>query len=123
MGRTDAIKDKILKLGSKQKLGALLKYADNAEDDVRMTVAMAMGMIPNYESGMALIPLLRDSSPMVRAAAATAAKLIDAAGDTAEYGDNIDKMSQNRHFTHSLSRVGLRFVTKRYGYKQATRRH
>lgn len=28
------------------------------------------------------------------AAAATAAKLIDAAGDTAEYGDNIDKMSQ-----------------------------
>ena len=73
MGRTDAIKDKILKLGSKQKLGALLKYADNAEDDVRMTVAMAMGMIPNYESGMALIPLLRDSSPMVRAAAATAA--------------------------------------------------
>ena len=58
MGRTDAIKEKILKLGSKQKLGALLKYADNAEDDVRMTVAMAMGMIPNYESGMALIPLL-----------------------------------------------------------------
>ena len=45
MGRTDAIKEKILKLGSKQKLGALLKYADNAEDDVRMTVAMAMGMM------------------------------------------------------------------------------
>ena len=78
MGRTDAIKEKILKLGSKQKLGALLKYADNAEDDVRMTVAMAMGMIPNYESGMALIPLLRDSSPMVRAAAATAAADIHA---------------------------------------------
>ena len=78
MARTDAIKDKILKLGSKQKLGALLKYADNAEDDVRMTVAMAMGMIPNYESGMALIPLLRDSSPIVRAAAATAAADIHA---------------------------------------------
>ena len=46
MGRTDALKDKILKLGSKQKLGALVKYADNPEDDVRMTVAIAMGMIP-----------------------------------------------------------------------------
>ena len=46
MGRTDALKDKILKLGSKQKLGALLKYADSQEDDVRMTVAMAMGMCP-----------------------------------------------------------------------------
>ena len=40
MGRTDALKDKILKLGSKQKLGALLKFADNPEDDVRMTVAI-----------------------------------------------------------------------------------
>ena len=78
MGRTDALKDKILKLGSKQKLGALLKYADSQEDDVRMTVAMAMGMCPNYEAGMALIPLLRDSSPMVRAAAATAAADIHA---------------------------------------------
>ena len=78
MGRTDALKDKILKLGSKQKLGALLKYADSQEDDVRMTVAMAMGMCPSYESGMALIPLLRDSSPMVRAAAATAAADIHA---------------------------------------------
>ena len=73
MGRTDALRDKIQKLGSKGKLSALLKYADNSEDDVRMAVAMAMGMIPSYESGMALIPLLRDSSPMVRAAAATSA--------------------------------------------------
>ncbi len=78
MDRNDALKDKILKLGSKQKLGALLKYADNPEDDVRMTVAMAMGMIPTYESGMALIPLLRDSAPMVRAAASTAAADIHA---------------------------------------------
>ena len=45
------------------------------------------------------------------------------AKDTPATADEIDKMSQNRHFTHSLSRVGLRFVTKRYGYKQATRRH
>ena len=37
MARTDALKEKILKLGSKQKLGALVKYADNPEDDVRMT--------------------------------------------------------------------------------------
>lgn len=73
MDRNDALKDKILKLGSKQKLGALLKYADNIDDDVRMTVAIAMGMIPSYESGMALIPLLRDPAPIVRAAAATSA--------------------------------------------------
>ena len=78
MGRTDALRDKIQKLGSKGKLSALLKYADNSEDDVRMAVAMAMGMIPSYESGMALIPLLRDSSPMVRAAAATSAAEIHA---------------------------------------------
>ena len=78
MGRSDALKDKIQKLGSKGKLSALLKYADNSEDDVRMAVAMAMGMIPSYESGMALIPLLRDSSPMVRAAAATSAAEIHA---------------------------------------------
>ena len=78
MGRTDALRDKIQKLGSKGKLSALLKYADNSGDDARMAVAMAMGMIPSYESGMALIPLLRDSSPMVRAAAATSAAEIHA---------------------------------------------
>ena len=75
MGRTDALKDKIQKLGSKGKLSALLKYADAPEDDVRMAVAMAMGNIPSYETGMALIPLLRDSSPMVRAAATSAAEI------------------------------------------------
>ena len=78
MGRTDALKDKIQKLGSKGKLSALLKYADDPEDDIRMSVAMAMGLIPSYETGMALIPLLRDSSPMVRAAAATSAADIHA---------------------------------------------
>ena len=78
MGRTDALRDRIQKLGSKGKRSAWLKYADNSEDDVRMAVAMAMGMIPSYESGMALIPLLRDSSPMVRAAAATSAAEIHA---------------------------------------------
>ena len=78
MARNDALKDKIQKLGSKGKLGALLKFADAPEDDVRMAVAMAMGNIPSYETGMALIPLLRDSSPMVRAAAATSAAQIHA---------------------------------------------
>ena len=78
MGRTDALKEKIQKLGTKGKLGALTKYADSSEDDVRVAVAMAMGMIPTYETGMALIPLLRDSSPMVRAAAATSAAEIHA---------------------------------------------
>lgn len=78
MGRSDALRDKIQKLGSKQKLGALIKYADNPDDDVRMAVAIAMGLIPTYDSGMALIPLLRDASPQVRAAAATSAADIHA---------------------------------------------
>ena len=67
------LKDKILKLGAKQKLGAIIKYSDNPNAEIRMTVAMALGMIPTYDSGMALIPLLRDTDPMVRATAAAAA--------------------------------------------------
>lgn len=70
MALVDSLKDKILKLGSKQKLGAIIKYTDNPNPEVRMTVAIALGMIPSYDSGMALIPLLRDSDPMVRASAA-----------------------------------------------------
>ena len=41
MAFSSGLKDKILKLGSKQKLGAVLKYADNPDDDVRMAVARA----------------------------------------------------------------------------------
>ena len=41
MAFSNGLKDKILKLGSKQKLGAVLKYADNPDDDVRMAVARA----------------------------------------------------------------------------------
>lgn len=73
MAFEDAIKNKILKLGSKQNLGGVIKYSDHPNAEVRMTVAIALGMIPTYDSGMALIPLLRDADPMVRAAAATAA--------------------------------------------------
>ena len=73
MGRDDALKDKIIKLGNKQKLSAVLKYSDHPNPDIRITVAMTLGMIPTYDSGMALIPLLRDADPMVRASAATAA--------------------------------------------------
>ena len=73
MGRDDALKDKIIKLGNKQKISAVIKYSDHPNPDVRVTVAMTLGMIPTYDSGMALIPLLRDADPMVRAAAATAA--------------------------------------------------
>ncbi len=69
MAFADALKDKILKLGSKQKLDAIVKYAYSPDEDVRVTVAIALGMIPTYDSGMALIPLLRDKSPMVRATA------------------------------------------------------
>ena len=73
MARDDALKDKIIKLGNKQKINAVAKYSDHPNPDIRMTVAMTLGMIPTYDSGMALIPLLRDTDPMVRASAATAA--------------------------------------------------
>ncbi len=78
MGRDDALKDKIIKLGNKQKLSAVVKYSDHPNPDIRITVAMTLGMIPTYDSGMALIPLLRDADPMVRAAAAEAAADIHA---------------------------------------------
>ena len=58
MARDDALKDKIIKLGNKQKINAVAKYSDHPNPDIRMTVAMTLGMIPTYDSGMALIPLL-----------------------------------------------------------------
>jgi HEAT repeat protein len=78
MAREDALRDKILKLGSKQKISAVLKYMDNPSDDIRMAVAMALGMIPTYESGMGLIELLRDPSPFVRVTAINSASAIHA---------------------------------------------
>ena len=78
MAFNDALKEKILKLGSKQKLDAIVKYIHNPSEDIRMTVAMALGMINSYDSGMALIPLLRDNSPMVRATACESVAAIHA---------------------------------------------
>lgn len=78
MARVDALRDKILKLGSKQKLGAVLKYVEDPNDDIRMAAAMALGMIPSYESGMGLIELLRDPSPFVRVTAINSAVAIHA---------------------------------------------
>ena len=78
MANIDALRDKILKLGQKQKIGAVLKYIDNPNDDVRMAAAMALGMIPTYEAGMGLIELLRDPSPFVRATACNSAAEIHA---------------------------------------------
>ena len=78
MALADALKDKILKLGTKQKLDAIVKYASNPSEDIRVTVAIALGMIPTYDSGMALIPLLRDNSPLVRATACESAAAINA---------------------------------------------
>ncbi len=78
MARVDALRDKILKLGSKQKLGAVLKYVDDPNDDIRMAAAMALGMIASYESGMGLIELLRDPSPYVRVTAINSAVAIHA---------------------------------------------
>jgi len=69
---------KIMKLAAKGKLDGLIKLSGDSDDDVRTEVAIAMGQIKTYESGMALIPLLRDSSPSVRAAAATSAADIGA---------------------------------------------
>ncbi|MCR5059358.1 MAG: HEAT repeat domain-containing protein [Clostridiales bacterium] len=78
MAKIDRLTEKIEKLGKKQNLGALLKMIDDPEDEVRVAVAKAMGQISTYESGMQLIPLFRDTSPMVRAAAAESAGLINA---------------------------------------------
>lgn len=78
MAFSDGVKDKILKLGSKQKVDPIIKYVTNPNDDIRMTAAIALGMIPTYDAGMALIPLLRDKSPMVRASACESAAAINA---------------------------------------------
>lgn len=78
MAKVDKICEKILKLGAKQKYDAVIKFSEESEDEIRIAVAQALALIPTYESGMALIPLLRDSSPSVRAAAATAAATINA---------------------------------------------
>lgn len=78
MSRVDSLRGKIMKLASKGKLDGLIKLSGDADDDVRTEVAIAMGQVKSYECGMALIPLLRDSSPSVRAAAATSAADIGA---------------------------------------------
>ena len=78
MARIDSLRAKISKYASKGKLDGLIKLSNDPDDDVRIAVAIAMGQIPTYESGMALIPLMRDPSPMVRASAATAAADINA---------------------------------------------
>ena len=78
MALNDILKDKIMKLAAKQKLGAIVKYVDSPSEDIRLTTAIALGMIPTYDSGMALINLLRDVSPVVRAAACESAAAIRA---------------------------------------------
>ena len=78
MAKIDRLSEKIEKLGKKQNLGALLKMVDDPDDEIRLAVAKAMGQIKTYDSGMHLIPLFRDPSPMVRAAAAESAGMIDA---------------------------------------------
>ena len=78
MAFSDGLREKILKLGSKQKLAAVVKYVDNPNDDVRLAVAMALGMIPTYDSGVALTPLFRDPSAMVRATACESVAAINA---------------------------------------------
>lgn len=45
MAREDALKDKIMKLGSKQKLNGVLKYINHPSDEVRVTVAIALAIL------------------------------------------------------------------------------
>ncbi len=78
MARIDGLRSKIAKSASKGKLDTLVKLANDSDDEVRFEVAMALGQVNSYESGMALIPLMRDPSPMVRAAAETSAADIGA---------------------------------------------
>ena len=78
MSRVDSLRGKIMKLAQKGKLDGLIKLSGDSDEAVRTEVAIAMGQIRTYESGMALIPLLRASSPSVRAAAATSAADIGA---------------------------------------------
>lgn len=72
MSRIERVIDKIDKLGKKHNLGALAKLVDDPDDEVRSAVAKSLGLIPSYEAGTQLIPLLRDSVPAVRSAAAEA---------------------------------------------------
>ncbi len=78
MARMERVLDKIDKLGKKHNLGALTKMADDPDDEVREAVAKSLGQIPTYDSGMQLIPLLRDTEPIVRAAAAESVGIIGA---------------------------------------------
>jgi len=78
VARIERVIEKIDKLGKKQNLGALAKMVDDPDDEVREAVARALGQIPTYESGMQLIPLLRDSIPAVKSAAAESVGLIGA---------------------------------------------
>ena len=65
MGRSDALRDKIQKLGAKQKLGALIKYADNPDDDVRMAVAIAMGLISTPSTARNMLRNLLSQIPIL----------------------------------------------------------
>lgn len=78
MASIEGVKAKIAKLAAKKKLDGIMKFSADPKDEIRAAAATAMGSIPTYEAGMALIPLLRDSSSMVRAAAATAVADINA---------------------------------------------
>lgn len=78
MARIERVIEKIDKLGKKHNLGALAKMVDDPDDEVREAVARSLGQIPTYESGTQLIPLLRDSVPAVKAAAAESVGMIGA---------------------------------------------
>ena len=69
---------------------------DDTGDEMKDTEKEASKFGDTLKSGLAAGAKVAAAAvaAVAAAAAATAAKLIDAAGDTAEYGDNIDKMSQ-----------------------------
>lgn len=69
---------------------------DDTGDEMKDTEKEASKFGDTLKSGLAAGAKVAAAAvaAVAAAAAATAAKLIDAAGETAEYGDNIDKMSQ-----------------------------
>jgi len=72
MARIDGIKKKLAKYVKKEDLDGVLIYAEDQDPDVRYEVVVALSQLPSYDTGMSLIPFLRDPSPMIREVACSA---------------------------------------------------
>lgn len=83
-------------VNTEKRLKDLEGQTDDTGDEMKDTEKEASKFGDTLKSGLAAGAKAAAAAvaAVAAVAAATAAKLIDAAGDTAEYGDNIDKMSQ-----------------------------